>query len=62
MNNEELRERVKEWLQLGGLFNAELMPADKTRDIIIECLRQNEKLLQYVEVRDLMLEALWKEC
>jgi hypothetical protein len=35
-NVKELLQKTQEYLSLGGLFNPELMPQDKVRDMLIE--------------------------
>jgi hypothetical protein len=40
----DIMDRIREYLSVGGLFNPELMPADKVRDIVIDCRTEIESL------------------
>jgi hypothetical protein len=45
--NQDILEKIEEYLSNGGLFNPELMDHDKVRDLVIECRTEIEYARNY---------------
>lgn len=45
--NQDILEKIEEYLSNGGLFNPELMDHDKVRDLLIECRKEIEYARNY---------------